>query len=129
MPTLDYFLSSDLMEPPDADDHYSERLIRLPNLSIYYEPLEETPAAMSRSELGLRDDAAVFWCGQSLFKYLPQYDRVFAEIAARVGDCQFVFIRYPVRPKRDGAFSKPAGGGLREARSEGRRSLRRFSTA
>ena len=40
MPTLDYFLSSDLMEPPDASDHYSEKLIRLPNLSIYYDPIE-----------------------------------------------------------------------------------------
>ena len=94
MPTLDYFLSSDLMEPPDADDHYSERLIRLPNLSIYYEPVAATPAPMSRSELGLRADARIFWCGQSLFKYLPQYDHVFANIAARVGDCQFVFIRF-----------------------------------
>ena len=31
LPTIDYFLSSDLMEPPDADDHYTEKLIRLPN--------------------------------------------------------------------------------------------------
>ena len=114
MPTLDYFLSSELMEPPDAADHYSEQLIRLPNLSIYYEPIEETPALMKRSELGLRTEATVFWCGQSLYKYLPQYDRVFAEIAARVGDCQFVFIRHPVahrvtklfQSRLEGAFSK-----------------------
>jgi protein O-GlcNAc transferase len=38
--------------------------------------------------------ATVFWCGQSLFKYLPQYDQVFARIAREVGDCQFAFIRY-----------------------------------
>ena len=40
MHTLDYYLSSDLMEPDDAIEHYTERLIRLPNLSIYYEPIE-----------------------------------------------------------------------------------------
>ena len=33
-PTLDYYLSSELMEPSDGQSHYTERLVRLPNLSI-----------------------------------------------------------------------------------------------
>src|SRR6202022_4382812 len=60
-PTIDYFLSSDLMEPAEADAHYSERLVRLPNLSIHYEPTVVVPAAMTRGELGLRADAVVYW--------------------------------------------------------------------
>ncbi len=36
LPTVDYFLSSDLMEPEDAQNHYSEKLIRLPNIAISY---------------------------------------------------------------------------------------------
>jgi protein O-GlcNAc transferase len=94
MPTLDYFLSSDLMEPPDAAEHYSEQLIRLPNLSIYYEPYASEPGAMRREDLGLRPDAVVFWCGQSLYKYLPQFDGVFAHIAAQANHCQFVFVQH-----------------------------------
>ena len=94
MPTLDYFLSSDGMEPPDAAAHYTEQLVRLPNLSIYYEPVATEPVAASRAELGLRADAAVFWCGQSLYKYLPQFDTVFAQIAQRAAHCQFVFLRH-----------------------------------
>jgi protein O-GlcNAc transferase len=93
-PTLDYYLSSDLMEPPDGDGHYTERLIRLPNLSINYEPLDLVPDAVDRAALGLRADALVYWCGQSLYKYLPQYDAVFARIAREVPGCQFAFIRY-----------------------------------
>jgi predicted O-linked N-acetylglucosamine transferase (SPINDLY family) len=93
-PTLDYYLSSDLMEPPDADGHYTERLVRLPNLSISYQPLDAAAATVSRAELGLRDDAVVYWCGQSMYKYLPQYDEVFARIAREVPDSQFAFIRY-----------------------------------
>jgi predicted O-linked N-acetylglucosamine transferase (SPINDLY family) len=93
-PTLDYYLSSELMEPAEAQDHYTERLVRLPNLSIYYEPLDPEPVALSRRDLGLRSTATVYWCGQSLFKYLPQFDRVFARIARDVGDCQFAFIEY-----------------------------------
>ena len=93
MPTVDYFLSSDLMEPPEAADHYSERLVRLPNLSIYYEPVQMDASAPDRAEYGLRSDAVVFFCGQSLFKFLPQFDQVFASIAKRVANCQFVFLR------------------------------------
>jgi predicted O-linked N-acetylglucosamine transferase (SPINDLY family) len=32
---IDFFLSSDLMEPENAQSHYSERLIRIPNLGLY----------------------------------------------------------------------------------------------
>jgi predicted O-linked N-acetylglucosamine transferase (SPINDLY family) len=91
-PTLDYFLSSALMEPPDGQLHYTERLVRLPNLSIYYEPPELPPLTVDRAELGFRLSATVYWCGQSLFKYLPQFDQVFPRIAREVGNCQFAFI-------------------------------------
>src|SRR6201987_5738552 len=79
-PTIDYFLSSDLMEPSEADALYSERLVRLPNLSIYYEPVDQPPVRIDRAELGLREHAVVYWCAQSLPKYLPQFDDVFARI-------------------------------------------------
>lgn len=94
LPTMDYFLSSDLMEPANAESHYTERLVRLPNLSIFYEPDNFPPAFVTRAELGLREGVAAFWCGQSLFKYLPQYDDIFARIAKESGDCQFAFIRH-----------------------------------
>jgi predicted O-linked N-acetylglucosamine transferase (SPINDLY family) len=93
-PTIDYFLSSDLMEPAGAAAHYSEQLVRLPNLSIYYEPADLPPISIDRDELGLRPDAVVYWCCQSLPKYLPQFDGVFARIAAEVPDSQFTFIEF-----------------------------------
>jgi protein O-GlcNAc transferase len=105
-PTIDYFLSSALMEPPDAQDHYTERLIRLPNLSIYYDPPEFQPVALDRDELGLRSAATVFWSGQSLFKYLPQFDQVFSRIARQVGDCQFVFIDLDKSPDVSALFRR-----------------------
>jgi predicted O-linked N-acetylglucosamine transferase (SPINDLY family) len=104
--TLDYFLSSDLMEPPQADALYTEKLVRLPNLSIYYEPPRASQIVMTRAELGLRDSAAAFWCGQSVYKYLPQHDDVFARIAAKAGDCQFVFIRHSGSPLVNEIFER-----------------------
>jgi protein O-GlcNAc transferase len=93
-PTIDYFISSDLMEPAGAAAHYSEQLIRLPNLSISYDPPAAPPVAIDRAQLGLRESAVVYWCCQSLPKYLPQFDEVFARIAAEVPDCQFTFIEF-----------------------------------
>ena len=94
-PTIDYFLSSELMEPPHAERNYCEKLILLPNLSIYYEPLDISPLVIDRSDFGLRPKSILFHCCQSLFKFLPQYDDVFPRIARQVGDCQFLFTSYP----------------------------------
>src|SRR5207344_136563 len=97
--TMDYFLSSDLMEPPDAEAFYTEKLVRLPNLSIYYEPVDTESVEVTREELGLRASATVFWSGQSLFKYLLQYDDALVRIAREVGDCQIVFLRHFGAPR------------------------------
>ncbi|MEN6486450.1 MAG: tetratricopeptide repeat protein [Syntrophobacteraceae bacterium] len=93
-PTLDYFLSSELMEPIDGQNHYTERLIRLPNLGTCYRPDPPRPVRMERMELGLRPSATVYWSGQTLCKYLPRYDLVFPRIAQRIRNSQFVFIEY-----------------------------------
>ena len=96
--TLDCFLTSELMEPPGGEAHYTERLVRLPNLSLHYEAKPTPERPIDRDELarqlGLRAGGTRFWCGQSLYKYLPQYDDAFPRIAREVGDCQFVFIRH-----------------------------------
>jgi protein O-GlcNAc transferase len=96
MPTLDYFLSSDLMEPSDAADHYTERLVRLPGLSIQYDEQPNTApsVAVARARFGVRPDSVVFWCGQSLFKFLPRHDDIFPRIAREVPGCQFLFVRF-----------------------------------
>ncbi len=95
MPTLDYYLSSALMEPPDGQDHYTEKLVRLPNLSVYCEPMDAAVHPLAAADLGCRPGAVLFWCAQSLYKYMPRYDDVFARIAFGAGDCQFVFLEYP----------------------------------
>ena len=57
-------------------------------------PFGSIAPSFGRAELGLAPDAVVYWCAQSLPKYLPQYDEVFARIAAEVPGCQFVFIEF-----------------------------------
>jgi predicted O-linked N-acetylglucosamine transferase (SPINDLY family) len=92
LPTVDYFLSSELMEPADGDAHYRERLVRLPGLSIYYEAQPNDTGSLTRKGLGLAGGAVVYLCCQALYKYLPAYDSVLAAIADRVPSAQFLFI-------------------------------------
>jgi protein O-GlcNAc transferase len=93
-PTIDYFLSSDLMETPEADSHYREELVRLPNISIYYDPPDVAGMPADRNTFGLREQSVLYLCCQSLFKYLPQYDEIYPLIAHKVKDCQFLFISH-----------------------------------
>lgn len=96
LPTLDYFLSSEFMEPPDGDAHYTERLIRLPGLSIHYLPLPEgDPAPMDRAAAGLGESGPVFVCCQFLPKYRPADDGALVDIARRVPDGRFLFVGDP----------------------------------
>jgi predicted O-linked N-acetylglucosamine transferase (SPINDLY family) len=94
-PTIDYFLSSELMEPEGAAAHYTERLVRLPGLGIAYVPPRIERARPRRAALGLRHGAALFWCGQDLPKFQPQFDAVFPRIAQRLADAQFLFVASP----------------------------------
>lgn len=95
LPTIDYFLSSELMEPEKPQTHYSEKLVPLPNISLCYEKPTIPKATKSRLDFNLREDAVVYLSCQSLFKYLPQFDYIFAAIAQQVPQAQFAFIASP----------------------------------
>ena len=95
LPTLDYFLGSDAMDPPGAEALYTEALIRLPGLSIVYSPSPGPPATLQRADLGLREHSFVYWSGQTMMKYLPQYDDLFPQIAKLAPQAQFVFLAFP----------------------------------
>ncbi len=105
MPTIDYFLSSDLMEGDNAQAHYSEELVRLPNLSLCYHPdhLAEIES-VERGDLGLADDAVLYWCCQNLSKYLPRHDDVFPRIAQQVPEAKFLFLDDPAKREGNGVF-------------------------
>jgi predicted O-linked N-acetylglucosamine transferase (SPINDLY family) len=114
LPTMDYFLSSDLMEPEEAQDHYSEQLVRLPKLSFVYSKVTMPSILKSRTDLQLPEGSIIYLSCQGFFKYLPQYDYLFAQIASRVPNSKFIFFsnpKYPyvteqLRQRLHGAFSK-----------------------
>jgi predicted O-linked N-acetylglucosamine transferase (SPINDLY family) len=113
MPSIDHFISSELMEPEGAETHYSETLLRLPGIGIGYGPLEVKPESTDFTAFGVRAQSTVYLCCQYVAKYLPQHDDVFARIAAAIPDSQFLFINPRSKPltarlrrRLDSAFAR-----------------------
>ena len=93
LPTIDRYFVSELMEPQDAHEHYSEAISRLPGLGSFYEPTGIAPGMVDLQKLGIKPDATLYLCLQHLHKYLPQYDELLPRIAKRVPNAQFIFGR------------------------------------
>jgi predicted O-linked N-acetylglucosamine transferase (SPINDLY family) len=109
MPTIDYFLSSALMEPEGAQAFYTERLALLPDLGLHYTPEPVAPVTLDRAALGIAPGVPVFWSGQALYKYHPRYDVVFPRIAAGLGACKFLFIAFAKSEEVTAAFRARLG--------------------
>lgn len=95
LPTMDYFLSAKEMEPPQAQEHYSEELVLLPGLGCSYPSPRVLPVAHDLRDLGIVTSALLV-CPGTPFKYMPRHDHIFPEIARRLGECRFVFFTYRV---------------------------------
>ncbi|MEM8678984.1 MAG: tetratricopeptide repeat protein [Planctomycetota bacterium] len=78
--TFDYYLSSRVFEPDDADEHYTEKLLRLDAVPVYYHrPLPPTRHhPLSHFELNEQDHH--YYCPQTLFKFHPEFDAALAGI-------------------------------------------------
>ncbi|MEL6107834.1 MAG: TIGR03032 family protein, partial [Planctomycetota bacterium] len=96
-PTMDYFLSGDVLETENGDDHYTESLVRLPLLATYFERPKRSGGPRKRGFFGLREDRRVYLCPQTLFKFHPDFDSALATIlnADPEGDLILIEGRHP----------------------------------
>jgi len=93
LPTVDYYLSAQCLEPEGAQANYTETLVMLPNLGCHLEPEADLPPADVAS-LGLETNVPLLVCPGTPYKYAPEHDDVFPRIARELGDCRFVFFSY-----------------------------------
>ena len=87
--TIDAFFTCAAMEPPNAAQHYSEKLIPLPGIGTNYER-PTVPDGASRARFGLPDGVPLFLCPQSLFKIHPDTDALFVRVLAAVPEARLV---------------------------------------
>jgi predicted O-linked N-acetylglucosamine transferase (SPINDLY family) len=81
-PTIDFYLSSELMEPEGAQAQYTEELILLPNSGLCYSKIEDFPSR-DRAYFGLPDTGPIIVNVQTKPKLLPQHDWMCREISER----------------------------------------------
>jgi protein O-GlcNAc transferase len=79
LPTIDYFVSSEALEPAGSEAFYTEQLLRLSRLSVYYEP-PEPRGVVSPESFGVSAREHVYVCPQTLFKFHPRFDEILAGI-------------------------------------------------
>lgn len=91
LPTIDAYLSAEAFEPSDAQDAYTERLVKLPALGCCYTASAPGHAELDPASLGIAPGAPLLICAGTPYKYAPGHDRIYAEIVRRAGDCRLVF--------------------------------------
>ena len=79
---IDYYISWDAAEIPEAQEHYTEKLFFLktpPNTSN----VEPRPKNTSRASLGLPKDGALYFCPHRVSKYHSDFDFYLRDILAK----------------------------------------------
>jgi protein O-GlcNAc transferase len=96
LPTIDLFFSGEMLEAPDADAHYREKLVRLPGTGCCTTPIGIEPEAIHEFELELsRRPGVRFVIAQTPFKFDPADDALYADIATAVGASTFIMLDDP----------------------------------
>ena len=92
--TIDYYISASDFEPAESQEYYSERLVKLPNLGCYYDSPLLPAADVDLETFGVEPGQVVFLCAGTPYKYAPEHDAVFTEIARQLPGARFMFFSY-----------------------------------
>jgi predicted O-linked N-acetylglucosamine transferase (SPINDLY family) len=90
--TIDYYLSSELMEPENADEHYTEKLVRLPGSGWHWMPRVVVPNQKSARELGV-PEGPFYFIAQYVNKLTPKWDFLFRDLQEATG-AEMVFVEF-----------------------------------
>jgi predicted O-linked N-acetylglucosamine transferase (SPINDLY family) len=99
---MDYFISSSRLETANAQDHYTEKVVLLDDLAVYYPRPQAAMSALSRESLGFSKSDHLYGCPQTLFKIHPEFDVLLARILAEdpLGHLLLVEGRHPTWNER-----------------------------
>lgn len=91
--SIDFFLSADALEPQNAQQHYREKLVRLPGIgTIPTQPPEPGDGTWFDAYAA---NAPLLLCLQNYIKLVPQFDAALARIASQCGARIGFFTRNP----------------------------------
>ncbi len=76
IPNVDYFISSQHLETEESNVYYSEKLVRLNRLPVYYYKPPLPDSVKPLADFGLPADKHLYLCAQNLKKVHPDFDQV-----------------------------------------------------
>lgn len=81
--TIDYFFSPRFLEADNAQENYTETLLRFAGTDTMFK--RPTPPArwMTREELNLPADKKLYVCPMAIQKFHPDFDKILADILAK----------------------------------------------
>jgi predicted O-linked N-acetylglucosamine transferase (SPINDLY family) len=72
LPAMDYLLADRVVVPPESFTHFTEQVVHLPHCYFTFDSTQPiSDQAVTRSDMGLPEDAFVFCCFNSVYKILP----------------------------------------------------------
>lgn len=117
IPNIDYFISSKLIEPENAQAQYTEKLVLLDSLPTYYYKPKLSYLTNLYSEFGLNEADHIYLCPQSLYKFHPDFDPIVAEILRQDPKGRLVIVdqgHVPLKAKLIERFKKTMSAELIE---------------
>jgi len=97
IPNMDTFLSSSLIEPADAKEHYSENLNCFSTLPTFYYRPNIPERLKSRAEFGFDENQHIYICPQSTIKFHPDVDKIFAQILKRDEEARILLLEGAIK--------------------------------
>jgi predicted O-linked N-acetylglucosamine transferase (SPINDLY family) len=85
IPSMDFFLSPAAEEPEDADEHYTETLLRMRTLESYQKRVTLPENPKQRADFGFTASQNLYVCSQKIQKVHPDFDQVLANILRKDG--------------------------------------------
>ncbi len=90
IPAIDYFIADPYVLPDDAQDYYQEKIWRLPQTYLAVDGFEVGIPTLHRKDLGIPEDAIVYFSSQGGYKRHPENIRCQLKIIKGVPNSYFL---------------------------------------
>ena len=90
VPTIDYFIADPYVLPEDAQNYYSEKIVRLPQTYIAVDGFEVAVPDLRRDQLDIPMDAIIYFTAQRGYKYNPHTAELQLQIIKQVPNSYFL---------------------------------------
>jgi predicted O-linked N-acetylglucosamine transferase (SPINDLY family) len=90
LPTIDYFIADPYVLPEYAGDHYQEKIWRLPHTYIGLDGFEVAIPTLRREDLGIPQDAVIYFSSQNGYKRNPEIARLQMQVIKAVPNSYFL---------------------------------------